>query len=75
MFSMPREDETRICNMNDTEFYLKSAIKLRDKITSCECLEPCHNIKYSVEFVKNTDFDYESRPTIVDMRKQYNKNG
>jgi amiloride-sensitive sodium channel len=63
---MPRADETRICNWNDTTCILDIFYDFQEQqadgpspLNLCNCLPPCTNIEYSVQKHQTVDYSFK----------------
>lgn len=51
-FSMPRDNSTPICGLNQTSCYLKVFKGWSRESPTCECFLPCNFIDYKIKYIK-----------------------
>jgi hypothetical protein len=69
-FSMPREEGTKVCNIDELKCATNQFFELIKNIGSCGCLKPCNDIEYKIVNEKNSEIDYVSTPGLASLRKR-----
>lgn len=72
---MPREENGKVCNLNDTDCMVGTFKKVVNDMQMCQCLDPCNDINYSIEYDKTSDFDYHSGAFIRKAKERLDSEG
>jgi amiloride-sensitive sodium channel len=67
-FSMPRADDTKVCDLDNAKCYFNAMMTWPDKeelerdgITPCNCLPTCSDVKYSIKLDKEAQLEANIR--------------
>ncbi|KAG5675951.1 hypothetical protein PVAND_005808 [Polypedilum vanderplanki] len=61
---MPREDDTKVCDLDTLKCYYDAAINSTKESEGCNCLQPCINIEYTLEVERET-FEHRNKTGIT----------
>jgi acid-sensing ion channel, other len=67
-FSMPREENTAICDIDKVDCYVRaerewshSIGNVKDNLMPCGCLPPCEDIRYSIQYERNGEIEVDGQ--------------
>lgn len=80
-FDLPRLKTTKICNITEkcpeeaSVVWFSEDPDIQSPYDTCQCLEPCNDIHYSIVTEKSVEIDYKNDLMVQKVLKAYQEQG